>query len=498
MKQPSVQARRRAFDGRDPPSTICSPVRLTNDLGQVWWWVLLLGVVAASALGGESTPAPTPAPDAPPVCAPAAPAPAEDASVSEEDDADPPLKVPKRSDEAPIASFKSIPKEYDLLQKAKLDKATGKLMLERDGKPAPLTIDPVLQDQLTRILRDYQTPYAAAVAIEPSTGRVLALAEHAEADPSLRGLPEAPIFPAASVFKVVTASALLGEGISPDETECFHGGKRRLSAKLLEDSSRDSRCVTLSEALGMSANVAFAKFTSRALTADKLRAMARAYRFNRQIDFPIPMGISLAAIPDDPMGLPTAGAGFGDVYLSPLHGALMAAVPANKGAWRDAVLFEQDAPTSPPQDPPRVIPEPDARSLASMMEQTVTIGTAHRIFRQRAFRVPGAVGKTGCLADRNPFRDYTWFIGYAPKDDPKVAVAAVIVNDYLWRIRATWLGREAMRLALEGQSRWAKPLVAAVPTEPPPDFTIQVFPPPDLTQDAPAIGGGGSPPTGSP
>jgi cell division protein FtsI/penicillin-binding protein 2 len=405
----------------------------------------------------------------------------------EQDETEPPLKVPKRSDEAPIASYKSLPKEYDLLQQAKLDKATGKLMIDRDGTPAPLTIDPTLQDQLTKILRDYQTPYAAAVAIEPATGRVLAMAEHSEANPELRGLPVAPIFPAASVFKVVTASALLGEGISPDETECFHGGKRRISAQLLEDSSRDSRCVTLSEALGMSANVVFAKLTARALTAEKLQAMAKTYRFNRQIDFPIPVGISLAGIPDDAMGLPNAGAGFGDVYLSPLHGALMAAVPANKGNWRDAVLFEQDAPTAPPED--QVIPEPDAHSLALMMEQTVTIGTAHRIFRERAFRVPGAVGKTGCLADRKPFRDYSWFIGYAPKDDPKVAVAAVIVNDYLWRIRATWLGREAMRLALEGQGRWAKPLIATVP---PPDVTQQ---PPAA---APAETGTGGSPTGSP
>ena len=89
------------------------------------------------------------------------------------------------------------------------------------------------------------------------------------------------------------------------------------------------------------------------------------------------------------------------------------------------------------------------RNLAGMLEQTVTNGTARRIFRERAFRVEGAVGKTGTLADKNPFRDYSWFIGFAPKDNPRVAVAAVIVNDPLWRIRATWLGREAMRLALD-------------------------------------------------
>ena len=65
--------------------------------------------------------------------------------------------------------------------------------------------------------------------------------------------------------------------------------------------------------------------------------------------------------------------------------------------------------------------------------------------------MPGAVGKTGSLADKKPFRDYTWFVGYAPKENPQVAVAALIVNDYVWRIRAPWLAREAMRLYLAGK-----------------------------------------------
>ena len=63
-------------------------------------------------------------------------------------------------------------------------------------------------------------------------------------------------------------------------------------------------------------------------------------------------------------------------------------------------------------------------------------------------RVPGAVGQTGTLADRAPFRDYSWFVGFAPKDNPKLAVAAVVVNEPLWRIRAAWLGREGLRLGM--------------------------------------------------
>jgi penicillin-binding protein A len=128
----------------------------------------------------------------------------------------------------------------------------------------------------------------------------------------------------------------------------------------------------------------------------------------------------------------------------------MAAVPANGGVWRQPVLFESQVQSSAAADA-RVVSEEHAVLLTDMMEETVTAGTARRTFRERGFRVPGAVGKTGCLADRNPFRDYSWFVGFAPRDNPRVAVAAVIVNDPKWRIRATYLGREALRLYLEGK-----------------------------------------------
>jgi cell division protein FtsI/penicillin-binding protein 2 len=84
-----------------------------------------------------------------------------------------------------------------------------------------------------------------------------------------------------------------------------------------------------------------------------------------------------------------------------------------------------------------------------MMEETVRSGTARKIFSQRGFALKDAAGKTGSLADKSPYRDYSWFVGYSPREKPKVAVAAVIVNDMRWRIRAPFLAREAMRLYLE-------------------------------------------------
>jgi peptidoglycan glycosyltransferase len=358
----------------------------------------------------------------------------------------PPLPVPSRKEEPPITRLRTLSRKEDLLARARL-RRDGRLVVPGPQGETQLTIDPSLQDQLTRIMKDYQVPYGAAVVIEPSTGRVLALAEHSQAQPDMRGLTTRAVFPAASIFKIVTGSALLEAGVSPDEEACFHGGKRRLSERLLEDTERDGACYSLSAAMGKSANVIFGKMTKKYLAADALRRMAARLRFNRPISFPIPTDISLASIPEEEFELAETGAGFGDVYLSPLHGAALAAASAT-GVWRDPLIFEP-SPDAAPLPEEQVLSPEVQRALADMLEQTVTSGTARRIFRERGFRVVGAVGKTGTLADKNPFRDYSWWVGFAPKDNPRVAVAAVIVNDPLWRIRATWLGREAMRLALE-------------------------------------------------
>jgi cell division protein FtsI/penicillin-binding protein 2 len=362
-----------------------------------------------------------------------------------------PLAVPSRVRTPPLASVRPLTLAEDLLARAHRD--GSRYVVPGPEGDAALTLLPALQESLTRTLADYQTPWAAVVVLEPSTGRVLAMVEHSQAAPNLRGLPVKAVFPAASIFKLVTATALLDEGVTPDEESCYHGGKRRVSESLLADSSRDRECVSLSEALGRSANVVFAKLTHRYLDADKLRAAAELFRFNRPIPFAIPTEPSLAAVPDEPLELARTGAGFGDVFLSPLHGALIASVAANRGLWRAPILLERDLDSAP--DPERILSEERAAALTEMMEETVTHGTARRFFRLRELR--GAVGKTGSLADRNPFRDYSWFVGFAPKDNPRIAVAAVVVNEPRWRIRAPWLAREAMRLGLDalGEHRLA-------------------------------------------
>jgi cell division protein FtsI/penicillin-binding protein 2 len=323
-----------------------------------------------------------------------------------------------------------------------------------------LSVTPRLQQGLEKLLADYRVPVGAAVLLDPKTGRVLALAEHVQNGPRGRVALQ-PIAPAASVFKIVTSAALLERGIDPDSEVCFHGGKHRIQKALLADNPRrDRRCLTLASALGRSANVVFAKLAGRDLSAELLRVEAGRLLFNADIPFDWPVEPSPARISDDPFELATTAAGFGPVRLSPLHGALLAGVVANGGRFLPPRVVDEveGAPAPAPGEARQLIRPEVAAALARMMQTTVTEGTARKIFRRdrwarrSALREVTVAGKTGSLSEPSPYRDYSWFVGFAPVEDPQVAVAAVVVNERLWRVKAPFVAHEALKAYFENQA----------------------------------------------
>jgi cell division protein FtsI/penicillin-binding protein 2 len=332
----------------------------------------------------------------------------------------------------------------------RLDGATGRFLASYGSGQAVLTLDARLQKRLQRTLTDYDVPYGATVLLDPRTGRVLAMAEHSRSEPGASNLSLRAISPAASIFKIVTAAALLEQGYSPDEPVCYHGGNHRLAPMLLKDDvRRDSACLPLSTAFGHSANVVFAKLADRGLTPEVLRATAGRFLFNAAIPFPAPVETSRAEIPDDRFGLANTAAGFGEVRLSALHAAMLGAVIANHGVlvppWL-VELVQGSEPLPPLQEPLRIVDEQVAAALGAMMRATVVRGTAQKAFARppRELRGVSVAGKTGSLNEQRPFRDHSWFVGYAPAEDPQVVVATVVVNGPLWRVRAPWVAREAL------------------------------------------------------
>src|SRR5262249_36535772 len=123
-------------------------------------------------------------------------------------------RVPSRLKSPPLAQVEPLPPDLDLIAGARKG-SDGRYYVWIGESNEALTLNPELQDRLTQILRQYQTPYAAVVVLQPHTGRVLAMAEYSERNRTLRGLTTKAVFPAASIFKIVTASALLDAGVKP-------------------------------------------------------------------------------------------------------------------------------------------------------------------------------------------------------------------------------------------------------------------------------------------
>ncbi|HET8734518.1 MAG TPA: penicillin-binding transpeptidase domain-containing protein, partial [Anaeromyxobacteraceae bacterium] len=186
------------------------------------------------------------------------------------------------------------------------------------------------------------------------------------------------------------------------------------------------------------------------------------------IPFAQPVETSRAEIPDAGFALATTAAGFGSVRLSPLHGALVAAIVANGGVFvpPEVVASSDGAVARPAEAPRRVLDERVAAELAAMMRTTVTEGTARTAFRpprSRSSSLRGltVAGKTGSLSEQDPFRDYSWFVGFAPADNPKVAFAVVVVNERNWRVKAPAVARAAVEAWGDWQSGRAETVAAA-------------------------------------
>ena len=311
---------------------------------------------------------------------------------------------------------------------------------------ATLTLDPSLHDALTTDLRMGRPQWGATVILDVETGKVLALAEHSEREPGVPGAATRPLGRAASVFKIVTASALVREEVPLSKVVCGSGGKTRLKMKNFMDEP-GGRCVRFEDIVPLSQNVTMGKLAGRYLTPDTLSQEARRFGFGQRFAVDLEVEPSTADIPEDLFGFAKTAAGFGEVRLSGLHGAVLAALVGNGGVLVAPRIIESvEGDVMPiPREPERVLDEQHAAVLQAMMSAAVSRGTAHRAFHaatRSPYGKPAVVdvpvaGKTGSLTDRDVDLDTTWFVGSAPAHDPKIAIATVIINDeWIWHVRA--------------------------------------------------------------
>ena len=326
------------------------------------------------------------------------------------------------------------------------------------GGDVVLTLDPAVQQAA---MSGIEGLTGAVVALDPTTGAVLGMASTPTYDPTQLSShdPEAireywaqleevspdprlnraiaDNFPPGSLFKVIVSAAALESGEYNPETEVPAPDILTLpQTKTTLENFNGSSCdpderQALIDALTISCNTAFAQLGID-LGEDRVREMAEAFGLNGE-GFEIPLQVEPSGIGDieSAAALGQTSIGQRDVRMTPLQAAMVAAAVAHDGTLMTPYLVDQvRAPDLSVLDEtdPDVFSEPISRDVADqlteMMLSVVENGSG------RAAQIPGVqvAGKTGTAQVREDVPDHNWFIGFAPADDPQIAVAIFVAN----------------------------------------------------------------------
>lgn len=374
-----------------------------------------------------------------------------------------PRTEPPKQPEPQTWSKKDLP---ELLKDIPLDlhEENGSLTISKGGKPytVEVSIDHALQAFISRLLRRSLTHEAAAIVLRPENGQILAMTDFRNGDTEKEdNLCLKAGFPAASLFKIVSAAAAIEAcDFTPQKPLTYSGRRYTLyKSQLKEKRGRWDTQVTFEKAFSKSINPVFGKMGIYDLGQDLLTQYAGRFLFNAAIPFDLPLEASNTQIPEDDFGLAEIASGFNKTTLiSPLHAALMTSAVVNKGTvmkpWvvkcvRDETDHRVYQVT--PSSLTRVIEQSTAENLEALMAQTVASGTCSRSFRpllaKKAFKTIKLGAKTGTINDRDGRYKIDWLAAYAlPKDGRGgICVTILAVHGEKLGIRANDLGREIIK-----------------------------------------------------
>jgi peptidoglycan glycosyltransferase len=243
-------------------------------------------------------------------------------------------------------------------------------------------------------------------------------------------------YPPGSTFKVITTAAALGAGLTPQSripspTVLDLPGTSANLGNFGGERCGDGRTDTLADALRISCNTAFGQL-GITLGAEKVRAQAQAFGFGDS-SLALPQPVAASVYPSELTKAQEAQSAIGqyDVRVTPLQMAMVAAGVANDGTvMRPYLVQEVQAPDlsrldlADPKVYSHAVSSSVAQQLTTMMEAVVDTGTGTNA------QIPGVrvAGKTGTAQHAVGQPPHAWFIGFAPAQDPQVAVA-VLVED---------------------------------------------------------------------
>lgn len=329
----------------------------------------------------------------------------------------------------------------------------------------------------------------SVVALEPSTGRILAMVSSPSYDPNqlashesdeqgsawrqLRDDPNSPLtnraisetFPPGSTFKVVTTAAALQAGV-PDSVQLTAAPQIQLpdSTATLENYGGtpcgDGPTASLRDAFAKSCNTAFVELGTK-IGGDALRTTANAFGLDTPPE-PIPLEVAQSTVGPmvDAAAVGMSSMGQKDVAVTPLQNAMIAAAIANNGVVMQPYLVDSlkgpdlaNVSTTGPHQLQRAVSPLVAAKLTDLM-----VGAEQNTQQKGA--IPGVqiASKTGTAEHGTDPRNtppHAWYIAFAPAQNPKVAVAVLVENGGD-RLSATGgalaapIGRAAIAAALQG------------------------------------------------
>ena len=330
------------------------------------------------------------------------------------------------------------------------------------GGNVQLTIDRAAQDAAYDALDALPGEVeASVVALEPDTGKILAMASLPSYDPNelashdfpsvldayerLDGADDEPLvnravrttLPPGSTFKLVTAAAAIENGDYEASDDVPGGVSYQLpqtsgDSGLIDNEGRSCGTDTIpfEQAMGNSCNTTFAQLGVQ-LGEEKLREQAEAFGFNQDyFDELGPQSVSNFPERANPPQTGQSAIGQFEVQATPLQMAMVAAGIANQGTvMRPYLVDEVQSPTfevlrqTQPEELSEAVSASTADQLTDLMVYTVEEGTAN----PAAISGISVAGKTGTAQSGNPdVPPYAWFVSFAPADDPQVAVAVLV------------------------------------------------------------------------
>jgi cell division protein FtsI/penicillin-binding protein 2 len=324
--------------------------------------------------------------------------------------------------------------------------AAGQLM-------GPLRIQYTLDAELTRqvfeILARGRVELGHALIMDPGSGDLLAYAAT-----DVERFPPTHHYPAASLVKVITASAALERDPNVVDWPCrYVGNPWRLTRSRIEP-PRGGLSVSLRRALGMSNNQCFAQLAVHRIGRGPL--LESFERFGL-LEPPAPGHAAGVAVDpgSDSYALGLLGSGLAGSRITPLHAVRMASVLADgrlhEARWIARVSDGRGRPLDLPPHPParRVLTARQAATLRDLMVETTISGTARRAFRSARGPVLEGVrvaGKTGSLSGQNPDGRYEWFVAVAPAERPRIAVAVLLVQSQRWWSTPSQIAAEMLKV----------------------------------------------------